>query len=58
MTKPENPPAFPIHGGPDCDPRNRILQGGLTIREWFAGKALVGYLTNPDTCSMPATIVA
>ena len=42
--KPENPPAFPIHGGPMSDPRNRILEGGLTMRDWFAGQALSGLL--------------
>lgn len=40
--KPENPPAFPIQRG---------LQGaasndGLTMRDWFAGQALIGILGN------------
>lgn len=33
--------AFLVHGGlPGDDPRNQILGGGLTIRDWFAGQAL------------------
>ena len=33
-------PAFPVHGGYGADiddPRNRILGGGMTLRDWFAG---------------------
>lgn len=34
-------PAFPVHGGyPGDDPRNQIMGGGLSIRDWFAGQAL------------------
>ena len=35
-------PAFPVHGGhhPDDDPRNQIIGGGMTLRDWFAGQAL------------------
>jgi hypothetical protein len=40
-------PAFPVHGGnADDDPRNRILSGGMTLRDWFAGQALVGLLAD------------
>lgn len=47
-------PAFPVHGGgllcgEKDDPRNQILQGGMTLRDWFAGQALQGILgTNYD----------
>lgn len=36
-------PAFPVHGGHgnDDDPRNRILGGGMNLRDWFAGQALI-----------------
>lgn len=39
-------PAFPVHGGhhPDDDPRNRVIGGGMTLRDWFAGQALAGLL--------------
>lgn len=43
MTKPyDGGPAFPVHGGhsPEDDPRNRIMGGGMTLRDWFAGHAL------------------
>lgn len=34
-------PAFPVHGGhPGDDPRNKILGGGMSLRDWFAGQAL------------------
>ena len=53
-------PAFPTYAGADWDkdpldpykddPRNKILGGGMTMRDWFAGQALVwagheGWLT-------------
>jgi hypothetical protein len=47
-------PAFPTHGGADWhkdsldptkdDPRNMILGGGMSLRDWFAGQALAGML--------------
>ena len=54
MSAPKNPPAFPLHPGaffpgaqylPD-DERHR-LWAGMTLRDWFAGKALAGQLANP-----------
>ena len=37
----DNPSAFPTHDSTeDCDPRERILQGGMTLRDYFAGQAL------------------
>ena len=42
MTIPNNPPAFPRSGRGD----NRIPeQGGMTLRDWFASQALVGFLS-------------
>lgn len=37
-------PAFPVHGGhhPDDDPRNQILGGGMSLRDWFAGQIAGG----------------
>lgn len=48
--KPENPPAFPSHAGdPEMtDPRNRISCGGMTLRDYFAGRALTGGLAATD----------
>lgn len=38
---PRNPSAFPVHGGDGIDdPRNGVLTGGMTLRDWFAGQAL------------------
>jgi hypothetical protein len=35
----DNPQAFPTHDGhPGTDPRNQILTGGMTLRDWFAGQ--------------------
>ena len=37
----DNPNAFPTHDQtPTTDPRERILQGGMTLRDYFAGQAL------------------
>ena len=39
----DNPSAFPTHDQtPTTDPRERILQGGMTLRDYFAGQALAG----------------
>lgn len=36
-----NKPAYPVHGGYDNDdPRNQIIGGGLTKREYFAAMAM------------------
>lgn len=40
--KPENPPAFPTHNGMTEDNRPH---GGMTLRDYFAGQALMGTLT-------------
>ncbi len=42
---PENPPAFPMQpvtaSGKPCSP-----ESGMTLRDYFAGQALVGFLSN------------
>ena len=41
----DNPSAFPTHDQtPTTDPRERILQGGMTLRDYFAGQAIVGLI--------------
>lgn len=37
-------PAFPVQGSPKYDDRN-----GLSLRDWFAGRALAGLLAFPGT---------
>lgn len=43
-------PAFPTHGQAEGDdPRNQILSGGMTLRDYFAAAALQGLCaTLPD----------
>ena len=37
----DNPSAFPTHDQTQTtDPRERILQGGMTLRDWFAGQII------------------
>ena len=37
----QNEPAFPTHDADNLtDPRERILSGGMSLRDWFAGQAL------------------
>lgn len=39
-------PAFPTHGQAEGDdPRNQILSGGMTLRDYFAAAALQGLLS-------------
>lgn len=53
MTKNDGGPAFPSSGRLCYDDRGKprwhdgkhiIMDGGLTIRDWFAGQALVGFV--------------
>jgi hypothetical protein len=49
--KPDNPPAFPVHGGYGRDiddPRNRILGGGLTKREYIAAKIMAAMCADAE----------
>jgi hypothetical protein len=51
-------PAFPVHGGhhSDDDPRNQILGGGMSLRDWFAGQALAGIIAADDHTGEPSDI--
>ena len=52
-------PAFPTYAGADWDkdprdpnkddPRNKILGGGMTLRDWFAGLAMQGLIAKRGT---------
>jgi len=42
--KPENPPAYPFV----LPTKYRIAEAGMTLRDWFAGQALVGIVTAAD----------
>jgi hypothetical protein len=48
-TKPENPPAFPalhsIDGNWEKEPNEKFR--GMTLRDYFAGKAIAGVMANP-----------
>ena len=37
-----NPPAFPQYFA------SQVAPGGMSLRDWFAGQALAGYLTHED----------
>ena len=57
----DNPSAFPTHDQtPTTDPRERILQGGMTLRDYFAGQALgsVMHLCARDTLAPGESIEA
>lgn len=44
-TKPENPPAFPVDWGSyGIEPTP-----GMTLRDWFAGQALMGFISSNET---------
>jgi hypothetical protein len=45
-----NPAAFPSSYG---DPRNSgWIGGGMTLRDWFAGKALAAYIEEGSDCTV------
>ena len=51
MSKEQNGgPAFPIplEDDRDCYPRYRNGYGGMSLRDWFAGQALVGLLLDSE----------
>lgn len=56
MDKPENPLAFPA----SADGFGNFLKGtpGMTLRDWFAGRALTGYIAASDFGYMTAQEVA
>jgi len=47
-------PAYPSHAGdPEMtDPRNRISCGGLSIRDYFAGQALVAIIKAEESADV------
>jgi hypothetical protein len=45
----------PYDGGPAFGTTDRTMHGGMTLRDWFAGQALAGYLamhSDPE-CGTP-----
>lgn len=54
--KPENPPAYPFV----LPTKYRIAEAGMTLRDWFAGQALVGMMPHEDMpwCAAHAKIDA
>lgn len=61
MSKPENPPAFPVkvRRNTSSDPfatQREFQLEGMSLRDWFAGQALAGLLTAHHTAiSYPVT---
>jgi hypothetical protein len=51
--------AFPWHGGQHRgdDPRNRILGGGMTLRDYFAARAMHALLASPTTREAPDALI-
>ncbi len=49
-------PAFPVPSVGTGDPRDGMTQGsnGMTLRQYYAGEALKGYLSNPDVLNHPS----
>ncbi|MBK8871585.1 MAG: hypothetical protein IPN19_11235 [Elusimicrobia bacterium] len=47
-------PAFPSEQGETSKGWNQTYESGMSMREWFAGMALKGYLSNPSTTEHPA----
>ena len=60
-TKDDGGPAFPVSGKNsawDGDPsRGWYTNPGMTLRQWYAGKAMQGMLTEADTWESRANIV-
>ena len=46
-------PAFPSHEAAESDYRNRISGGGMSLRDWFAGKAMQGMLAASENYPTP-----
>jgi hypothetical protein len=45
VNAPENPPAYPFV----LPTKYRIAEAGMTLRDWFAGQAMMGLLATYDT---------
>lgn len=50
MSKPNNPPAFPMTGEGYSSPK--YSQYGMTLRDWFAGQALAGLSSATDATGL------
>lgn len=53
-------PAFPevrVRGGDNYNPPAKLYYGGMTMRDYFAAKAMQGYLAAPD-CGLDMEEVA
>lgn len=52
MSTPENPSAFPVNTTNEPNPGAYEADPGMTLRDWFAGQALVGLLSSGkwDNC--------
>lgn len=50
-----SPPAFPCPaaGDPGRDQNWSAAQPGMTLRQYFAGQALAGFLANADMVGVP-----
>lgn len=46
--KPENPPAFPQHPSQMVGRERTWGDPGMTLRDWFAGQALSGLLSDSE----------
>lgn len=46
MSAPDGGPAFPtkVHGNEGVD----WVEPGMTLRDWFAGQALAGWVSDPE----------
>lgn len=57
MNKDNGGPAFPVADPFRHNPANEIdmqrLSGGMSLRDYFAAKALSGMLSNPELCGAP-----
>lgn len=42
----ENPPAFPQHPGIQIDGASAADWHGMSLRDWFAGQAMAGFLAD------------
>jgi len=42
--------AFPLENSGD----GRWVNSGMALRDWFAGMALIGHLSNPETMNHPS----
>lgn len=59
MNAPENPLAFPGDVRSYTDPDTVIRsEPGMSLRDWFAGQALAGYLSDPNVGGDPETMAA